>query len=138
MSDIPETVKNEIEIMVSALEQGKETISKKMKSILEEFTNEALENFDYYIEMEERYRYERWIRQTCDEIVSGLLAGDTRWLKNQNIISEYNWQKVQKIRLEILKSSGEEIKDCFINGLQEEIEQLKKDRDFYRKISHRE
>lgn len=129
-----EQISKEICTMIQSLEDAKEEIKKKYISILEDFNHEAFERFDYHIESGMQYGYERWIRQTCDEIVEGLLSGDTRWLKHQNIISEYSWDKLKMIRLAILKSSGGEIENCTIKSQQEEIEKLKKDLEFERKM----
>lgn len=130
--ELPEEVTKEIDAMVSALEAGKETTRKKMKEVLDDYIYEALERFDIYIEDGERYRYQRWIIQTCDSIIEGLLSGDTKWLKQQSIIGEYHWDKVMKIRLAILKANKEEIENSFIRGLQQEIESLQSSLTSYR------
>lgn len=132
----PEITK-EIEDMFNCIEGAKNELAKKFTSLMEEFTDTALQRFQDNIECNERYNYDRWIRDTCNSIVEGLLAGDTKWLKQQRIISEYTWEKLDAVRIAILKANGPEIENSVIKSQQEEIERLKKDVKFYREMSQR-
>ena len=127
MTEISENIKQEVDTMITSLESAKEEFDKKFRNIFDDYLSTAFSNFYDTIEFDTRYNFERWIRQTCDEIVMGLLAGDTRWLKHQSIISEYSWEKVNKVRLAILESAGKFIEDCVISVQQKEIEKLKEE-----------
>ena len=132
----PEITK-EIDDMFDCIEGAKNELAKKFTSLMEEFTDTALQRFQDNIECNERYNYDRWIRDTCNSIVEGLLSGDTKWLREQRIISEYSWEKLQDVRMAILKASGVEIEASVIKSQQEEIERLKKDVKFYREMRQR-
>lgn len=127
MTEISENIVQEVDSMVKALESAKQDFHKKFKDIFDDYVDAAFTNFYNTIECDTRYSFERWIRQTCDEIIMGLLAGNTRWLKEQSIISEYSWEKLIKVRLAILKANGGEIENSTINSLQKEIEELKRE-----------
>jgi|GEM_PF-4688323 hypothetical protein len=131
MSELNEQTVKEIDDMCSSLEKGKESIEKRFKSILEEFINDSWNNFDDYLQNYSRYEYERMVRRDVDETIEGLLSGDTKWLKMQNIISEHTWEKVQKIRLAIWETAGGEIANSIIFSLKEEVEDLKKKLKWY-------
>lgn len=137
MTELNENIKNELNDLFSSMEKSSSDIEKKFKSLLEDFIQQSWNNFDEYLQNDARYGYERWIRQTCNEIIEGLLSGETKWLKNQNIISEYNWEKIQKIRLKIWETAGGEIANSTIKALQDEVERLKKDVKHYREMAHR-
>lgn len=125
MVELNEEIVFQIDDLFSSMEKSKSGIEKKFKCLLQEFVEESWNNFDDYLTTDARYRYEHWIRQTCDEIIESLLSGETRWLKDQHIISEYTWEKLQKVRLKIWETAGGEIANCTINALQKEIEYLK-------------
>lgn len=125
MTELNPEITKEIDHIFLSLEKSKTEIEKQFKSLLEDFTQEAWNNFDYYIESDARYNFDRWIRQTCNEIIEGLLSGDTRWLKQQAIISEYSWEKIQKIRLAIWNAAHEGITESMIHVHEKEVIELK-------------
>jgi hypothetical protein len=131
MMEVSQEITNEVDCMILALEKAKINLEKKFKSIHDEFIDEAFQNFHNEIEDNQRYIFERWIRQTCNSIIEGLLAGDTKWLKQQSIISEYHWDEIKKIRMAILKANGGEIENVVILSQQREIETLKERLKYY-------
>ncbi len=137
MTELNEQISKELDDMVKSLEYGKELFRDKFKDLFEEFVRESYENFYSIIEGDTRYNFDRWIRETCDDIIMGLLSGDTQWLKQKAIISEYSWDKIQKIRLAIWEAAGGEIANSTIHALQKEVEELKKDNKQYREELHR-
>jgi hypothetical protein len=134
MTELNETVRTEIDDMFSSLEKSKNSIEKQFKNLLEDFISQSWNNFDYYLTTDARYNYESWIRKTCNDIVESLLSGETEWLKDQRIISEYGWEKLRKIRLKIWKEAGGEIANSTIAALLKENEELKRERDRYLKL----
>lgn len=134
MTQLNESIKKEINDMCLSLDKSKDLLNKKFKSIMEEFVNTSIDNFFYYLETDLEYGVDQWIRQTCDDIIVGLLSGDTKWLKHQNIISEYDWPKIDSVRQAIWKSAGGEIANSTIAALNKRVEQLEKDIKFYREM----
>lgn len=135
--EVSENIKNEIDVMISSLESARDEMQKKFKSIFDEYVSESFDRFYNCIECDTRYNFDRWIRQTCDEIIEGLLAGDTKWLKHQNIISEYNWEKLNKVRIAIWEANGGEIANSLIAVQKNEIEELSKQIKVLREYNHR-
>jgi hypothetical protein len=133
MTEINESIRNEIDDMCKSLESAKEQFDLKFKNLFEDYLDQAFRNFYDTIEFDTRYNFERWIRNTADEIIIGLLAGETKWLKHQNIISDYDWIKIQQVRMAILKANGDEIANSTINALLKENAELKRENENLRK-----
>ena len=133
----PEIVK-EVEDMVSSLESSKDYLHKKFTSIFEDFIEKAFYDFYYVIESDTKYNFESWIRRTCDEIVEGLIAGDMKYIKHARLVSDYDWEKLRKMRLAIWKEAGAEIANSTISILLKENEELKKRLENEIKRSRRE
>jgi hypothetical protein len=128
-----EGITTEIDTMMTSLESAKEEFKKKFESLTDEMLDNAWSRFTDFIEIDSRYSFDRWIRETCNEIVGGLLAGETKWLKHQHIISEYSYDRVQKIRLAIWNAAKEGITDSLVNALQAEIGELHKQISYLRR-----
>lgn len=127
MLEVNSEITKEVDDMVTSLEKAKTELDKKFRSIMEEFVSSAFENFYNVIEFDTRYNFDHWIRRTCNDIVMGLLSGDTKWLKHQAIISEYSWDKLRAVRLAILKAAQGEIENSVILSLQKDVERLEKE-----------
>ena len=129
-------ITTEIDVMFTALENAKDSLSDKINGILTEFTDTALENFHYSIENNERWNLNQWVKQAVKDTVNGLLSGDTKYLKYTAIISEYSWDQLQAIRIACWNAAGGEMANSLVSALQKENEELKKtlqqERDYNR------
>ncbi|HLX55331.1 MAG TPA: hypothetical protein VKR58_15410 [Aquella sp.] len=127
MIELKPEITKELNDMVNSLESAKEELNAKFNSVLEEYTSKAFENFYNIIEYDTRYNFERWIRSTCDNIIEGLLAGDMKYVEHANLFSDYDWEKLRKMRIAIWEVAGGELANATIASLLRENEKLKEE-----------
>ena len=116
----------EVDTMISALESAKTELEKKFKNVLGDYIDKAFEDFYNVIEWDTRYNFNAWISRVCNDIIEGLLAGDTKWLKHTRVISEYSWDRLQAVRIACWNAAGGEVANSLIAALVKENEELKK------------
>ena len=132
MTKLNPEISKELESMVDSLESAKDELRTKFNNIFNEFTSAAFDNFYSIIESDTRYNFSYWVRKTCDEIIEGLISGDLKYIAHANLISDYDWEKLRKMRLAIWETAGGEIANATIASLLKENEALKKEVELLR------
>ena len=132
MTKLNPEISKELESMVDSLESAKDELRTKFNNIFNEFTSAAFDNFYSIIESDTRYNFSYWVRKTCDEIIEGLISGDLKYIAHANLISDYDWEKLRKMRLAIWETAGGEIANSTIASLLKENEVLKKELQYLR------
>ncbi len=119
--------KSEIDLLCESFVKSRSEIEEKFKSLIEDLLDKSWMNFYSFLEDDSAYCIDRWIRERADSIVQGILNGETKWLKDQKIISEYTWDRIHLIRMAVLESCGDDITKKLINDLKETIDDQKKE-----------
>ena len=107
----------EINKLNEILINSRDDLTKRFTNLFEDLIDTAARSFESYIESEATWAIENHIKTNVNSIVEGLLAGETKYLAYQQIISDYNWEHVHKIRMAIWEAAGQDIEACIINKL---------------------
>ena len=126
MYDLDEATEKEIKSLCDKIIGGREIIEKKFSNMMNDFFDESWNNFIEYLENDSEINLSLCIKRRVDTLMEGLLSGDTKYLKDYKIISEYDFGRLKRIRLAIWESAGGEIADSTIDALTKENEELKK------------
>jgi hypothetical protein len=107
--ELSEETTREVKHIQESLVSARDTIEKKLRSVLDEFINETMVNFSNTVECDLNYNFTRWIRREVDKLMHGLLSGNMAYLKYSAIVSDYSFDKLQMIRKAIYDAAKDDI-----------------------------
>lgn len=128
-----EEYKKEIEKLCEHIVGDKVLLSNQYKKMMDEYFDQAVENFFDYLDNSSPWDIKRWIRDRVHAVIESLLSGDSSYLKDNLIISQYSFGKLQKVRIAIWESAGGEIANSAIAVLQKENDSLREELKYERK-----
>ena len=124
---------NEIgNIIERAADDAKKSLKKKLEDtvidIYDELARRVDDNFSYDTCSWFKYSVAHEVKQ----IITGLLIGDMKTIKNLDIVSEYTFDRLHEVRMKIWETCSEGIEQSIIKEQKEQIEDLSKQVLYYR------
>jgi len=119
------------ETIANAIERTKTEMSKELKKITDHIYEELVEKFNENFAYDNEHNYLESIAYEVRQIMRDLLVGDLNQIKQLNIISEYNFDKLHLIRLKIWETCSKDIENCIISEQKKNIEELKNQVQMY-------
>lgn len=122
-----------------ALETIESTVQKSFKHLtpqVDKFINNVRDklwhDFENFLITDNMENIRLTISRECQTIIEAFLCGDVETLKQTMILSDYTHSRLHEVRMAIFKTCGDELQKTIVQELEDKVNRLQRDVEFYR------
>lgn len=121
-----------LESMESVIEKSLDGMRPKVEKFLDDVRGNLWGDFESYLIADNMENIRLAISRECQTIIEAFLCGDIEILKQTMILSDYTYGRLHEVRMAIFKVCGDDLQKSIVEELEDKINRLKKDVEFYR------
>lgn len=121
-----------LETMESTLQKSFEHLTPQVDKFIDNVCDKLWSDFENYLIADNMENIRLAIGRECQTIIEAFLCGDTEILRKTAILTDHTYGRLHEVRVAIFKACGDELQKTIVEELEDKVNRLKKDVEFYR------